>query len=120
MREWAVSLEFSLLVELILKRKSALFQFKAVYKNRTMKIKVIIGVTGLVLAVLSIQLLIAKYQADTNFSLAEELRSLLPTKADYDSLCDGVSVDPKVASGPSQLLDRINDSRGESNRVSLL
>ena len=83
-----------------------------------MKIRGVMVVTGLIIGVLCLQLLIAKYESDPHFSLLGELRALAPSQADYDKLCDGVSVDPKVASGPSQLLDRINESRGATNRVS--
>lgn len=82
-----------------------------------MKAKALLGVTALIIGVLTIQLLIAD-SSESHFSLIGQVRSLLPTQADYEKLCDGVSVDPQVASGPSQLLDRINDSRSASNRVS--
>ena len=85
-----------------------------------MKIRDVMGVTGIIIGVLALQLLIAKYESDPHFSLLGELRALAPTQADYDKLCDGVSLNPKVASGPSQLLDSINNSRGASKRVSVV
>lgn len=53
-------------------------------------------------------------------SFNEPIRSLAPSQQDYKDQCDGVSIpiEPKVDKNSGKLLETINDSRNDDDRVS--